>query len=254
MSLLKKLFRLIHSIIAWPLFCFIFFSHMVASSVVYLILPKSRAHVIVHYLSSICLRAILMIGFVKPVIKGLDRIPKHGPFVLMANHSSLVDIPIILMSLPRYGCFIAKKELKRMPFLGLSMIFQGHFFIDRSNPKASIRLMDKIGDEVIHREVILLVFPEGTRSKDGNLAPLKLGSFKIATQKGIPILPCCITGAADILPKKKLMFCPGTLTIEYGAPIPVEKCESKSKADHKAAAEELAVKVKQALVDMGCPT
>lgn len=114
--------------------------------------------------------------------------------------------------------------------------------------------MDKIGDEVIKREVILLVFPEGTRSKDGKLAPLKLGSFKIATQKGIPILPCAITGAADILPKKKLMFCPGTLTIEYGDPIPVEKVEVKSKAEHKAAAEKLAVKVKNALRDMGCAT
>ena len=199
-NLVKAIVRAIHSVIAWPLFIVIFCSHMCISALLYLFLRKP--YVLVHKLSAICLRTILFIGGVETEIKGLERIPKSGPFVLMANHQSLVDIPIILMSLPRYGCFIAKKELKRVPFLGFSMIFQGHFFIDRQNPKQAIRDMDQIGDDVIKRDVILLVFPEGTRSKDGYLADFKLGSFKVATQKGIRFFHVELRGLLTFCPKR----------------------------------------------------
>ena len=112
--------------------------------------------------------------------------------------------------------------------------------------------MSKIAEDVVRREVILLVFPEGTRSKSGKLGTFKLGSFKIATEQGIPILPCCITGAREILPKKKLMFRPGKLKIEYGKPIPVDLLgDDAAKFEHKKMAESLSKTVRAAILALG---
>ena len=246
---MSSIFTFFHSLFVWPFVILIFSTHAFLAGFVCLI--KKRPYETVHKMSVIGLRMILSLGFVQCHVRGADNIPKHGPFILMANHQSVLDIAIVLMTLPRYGCFIAKKELKYIPILGQSMIFQGHFFIDRSQPREAIRYMSQVAKDVVERDIVLIVFPEGTRSKTGRLGELKLGSFKVATEQGIPIIPCFIKGADAILPRKKLMFRPGHLEIEYGVPIPVEKQTHASKAEHKTLAVELAKKVESSIRGLG---
>ncbi len=171
----------------------------------------------------------------KVKIENSDRIDPNQAYLIMANHNSFIDIPILFKSMPFYTYFIAKKEIKRVPLLGWYVGAYGMIYIDRSDSakaKISIAKAAKLIEEGKH----VIIFPEGTKSKDGTLGPFKKGGFHLAEQSNVPILPIKIEGARRVWPNKQpfnLGF--GTITVKIGEPITVEeqkKMEFQTRVSH----------------------
>jgi len=159
---------------------------------------------------------VLFVLGVKVKVKGLEHINPRGNYIFISNHTSNLDIPILLATIPRTFYFIAKRELIRVPLFGQIMWLLGMIFIDRSNPRRSLRSM-KLAAIKLKNGKNVLVFPEGTFDNDGHFLPFKKGTFHIAVKAKMPLLPLAISGASDIWPGGKMLSMkPGEVTINFG--------------------------------------
>jgi 1-acyl-sn-glycerol-3-phosphate acyltransferase len=168
-----------------------------------------------------CARAwawlILKTTGVRVTLRGIDRVPTGGSYVFAANHQSIYDIPILFASLPFQLRIIAKESLGHFPFLGWHLRRSGHLLVDRSNPGAGIvRRMAKL----IEGARSLIVFPEGTRSRDGRVGRFKAGTFVVAIDTALPIVPVSVAGSRHVMLKGRLMTCPGDVTVTVHDPVP----------------------------------
>jgi 1-acyl-sn-glycerol-3-phosphate acyltransferase len=147
--------------------------------------------------------------------------PVQGqPTIVMCNHSSLYDIPLSFKAFPHHSLrMLAKKELSRLPVMGKGMEAAEFPFIDRNNKKQAIKNLQTVR-ELLKSGIVMWIAPEGTRSKDGLLAPFKKGPFITAIQAQATIIPIVIRGAYDILPARSLQFTLGQKAeIHIGHPI-----------------------------------
>ena len=148
---------------------------------------------------------------------GAENLPAEAS-VITPNHASHFDIAALLGWLPGQNRFAAKKELFREPVLGLVMRTLGMVPIDRDDPASSIELLNRL--ERRHSSS-LIMFPEGTRSRDGRMQAFKKGAFTLAIQLGRPVVPVAIHGSAGVMPPGQyLSMVPGTVVIEVLEPIP----------------------------------
>ncbi len=172
------------------------------------------------YVAHSCARAwswlILKTTGVRVAIEGLERITPGTTYVFVSNHQSIYDTPVIFASLPYQLRIIAKASLGRIPFLGWHLRRTGHLLVDRSQSGAGI--MKKMARLVGQRHS-LFVFPEGTRSVDGSVARFKGGSFLIAVQAGLPVVPISIQGSRHVMFRGRLMVCPGNVIVTVHEPI-----------------------------------
>jgi len=176
-------------------------------------------------------------------VSGLDRLDRSRSYVFAANHQSIYDIPIVFASLPFQLRIVAKDSLAKVPFLGWHLQRTGHLLVDRSHPGAGIvKKMARLVGE--HHS--LIVFPEGTRSVDGTIARFKRGSFALAVDAGLPIVPITIDGSVHVMRKGRLTVCRGDVTFTVHAPI-----ETKSVA--RGAVRDLSDRVR-AIVTTGART
>src|SRR5262249_53680067 len=137
-------------------------------------------------------------------------------YVFASNHQSIYDIPIVFASLPFQVRIIAKASLGRIPFLGWHLQRAGHLLVDRANPGAGV--VKKMA-RLVAAGQSLIVFPEGTRSVDGEVARFKGGSFVIALQAGLPVVPLTIVGSRYVMTKGRLTVCPGEVSLIVHDPI-----------------------------------
>jgi 1-acyl-sn-glycerol-3-phosphate acyltransferase len=156
-------------------------------------------------------RGFIRIGGWEVRTEGLENLPAGGA-ILAANHQSLVDIPLFLAALPREVRFLAKRELGRIPVFGTAMAKAGNLFIDREDPKDAVHLVREAADR-IDRGQMVVIFPEGTRSRDGTIGEFKPGAFYLARKKGVPLLPVLIDGGARALPRGSLLVRPAVLVV-----------------------------------------
>jgi 1-acyl-sn-glycerol-3-phosphate acyltransferase len=167
-----------------------------------------------------CARAwawlILRTTGVRTQISGLDRLDVHQSYVIASNHQSIYDIPILFASLPLQLRIVAKASLGRFPFLGWHLRRTGHLLVHRRHPGAGIvAKMRRLVDEA-HS---LIVFPEGTRSVDGSVGRFKKGSFLVAIDAQLPVLPVSLSGSCHVMKKGRLMVCPGDVRLTIHLPI-----------------------------------
>ena len=146
-------------------------------------------------------------------LKNLDK-----PAIFCSNHLSSFDIIAFYMSLDRPIFFIAKKEIKQIPFLGWYMTIAGMIFLDRSNYENAMKSMRDAGNE-IKKGKNIISFPEGTRSKTNQIGLFKKGSFIIAKEGKIPIVPVAIKGSNEINPSGTLILRKGIIKTKIGKPI-----------------------------------
>jgi len=139
--------------------------------------------------------------------------------IVMANHRSLLDIPVMTGRIPMIR-FVAKRELGRVPFLGWALIRSEHILIDRSDRKGAVHALQEMAG-VFGKGRNVMVFVEGTRAPGEKLLPLKKGGFHLAMDTGLPILPISIEGNQVTFPKNAKMFHPGNVTITVHEPIDV---------------------------------
>ena len=176
-------------------------------------------------------RHVLGIGGVRVDVIGKEKLDARERYVFMSNHQSALDIPIIYTGIGEQISFIAKKELFMIPLFGWGMWAIGHTSIDRQNARKAHASIAKAIDRLRRENVSLILFPEGTRSKDGKVLDFKTASFSLALQAGVRLVPIAIKGAIDRLPPKSSRIVPGRVTLEIGDPIGVEELQGKSKAE-----------------------
>ncbi|SKC85446.1 lysophospholipid acyltransferase family protein [Maledivibacter halophilus] len=154
----------------------------------------------------------------KVKVIGEENVPKDRPVLFVSNHQSYLDIPILLGYIDKPKAFIAKKELSNIPLFSTWMKSLQCVFIDRSDIRQSLRAIKK-GIELLKKGYSFVIFPEGTRSKDGNLMEFKPGSLKMAIKAKVPIVPVTIKGANKIMPRGKIVIIPTDVEIIISKPI-----------------------------------
>jgi 1-acyl-sn-glycerol-3-phosphate acyltransferase len=151
-------------------------------------------------------------------IEGLARIPA-GPVVYASNHSSMFDIWALAAGMPGSIRFVAKQELARIPLLGQAMLAAGHVTIDRTNRNRAMDAYAEAARRIHERGVSTVVFPEGTRSRTGELLPFKNAPFGLAIAAQVPLVPVYVHDTFRILPKGAWRLRPTPIRIMVGEPI-----------------------------------
>ena len=162
-------------------------------------------------------RLILGTTGVRVTLIGAERLDPSRSYVLASNHQSIYDIPIIFASLPLQLRIVAKASLGSIPFLGWHLHRTGHLLVDRKNPGADI--IEKMR-RLVSEAHSLIVFPEGTRSVDGHVGRFKKGSFIVAIDAGLPVVPVSISGSTHVMRKGELTVRPGAVRVVVHDPIP----------------------------------
>lgn len=165
---------------------------------------------------------ILRLGGVSLRVRGLENIDPGEPYIFMANHQSNVDIPVLIQSLLRFQLrWIAKKELLRVPLFGWAMWATKHIAVDRADPLDAMKSLER-SRRRIAAGISVVVFPEGTRSRDGQLLPFKKGGFLMAAKTGVKIVPVTIVGSAALLPSGHWQLRAGSVDVYIDPPMPSE--------------------------------
>jgi 1-acyl-sn-glycerol-3-phosphate acyltransferase len=145
---------------------------------------------------------------------------RRQAYVFLANHQSLFDIPVLLASLPVPARFMAKRELFQIPLFGWALKVGGFIPVERGAGK-SARGSFRAATARLQSGGSVLLFPEETRSPDGQLLPFKRGGFLLAQQAGLPVVPVGIRGTLGVRQRKSFRIHPGRVLVRYGTPIPV---------------------------------
>jgi 1-acyl-sn-glycerol-3-phosphate acyltransferase len=153
--------------------------------------------------------------------EGLEHLQPGIGYVIVANHQSLLDIPVTVGLLPLSIRMLAKKELFRIPVFGPAMRAGGHVSIDRDDLRSAAASLAEARRRVREHGICIMIYPEGTRCPDGRVQPFKRGAFRTAHQLGAPLLPVAIAGTHRILPKKSSRFTPGPVRVIVMPPIDV---------------------------------
>jgi 1-acyl-sn-glycerol-3-phosphate acyltransferase len=172
----------------------------------------------VHIVARIWSQSILMVSRVHVSVKGLSNIEPDKSYVYMANHQSNFDIPVLLGYLPVQFRWLAKAELFKIPVFGRAMLGAGYVKIDRFNRQSAFASINKAARRM-KDGVSVMIFPEGTRSKDGSIRQFKKGGFVMAIKSGVPIIPVVIRGTWPIMAKSSLRINRGDVEMEIAKPI-----------------------------------
>ncbi|MBZ5662026.1 MAG: 1-acyl-sn-glycerol-3-phosphate acyltransferase [Acidobacteriia bacterium] len=175
-------------------------------------------------------------------VEGRENIPA-GVCMFAANHTSNADAPAIVGAIPRRLAIFGRKSLFDIPIVGLAFRLAKFVPVDRGNRDAALASV-KQAVEYMKTGSSFLVYPEGTRSADGRLSRFKKGSFVMAIEAGVPVVPVMCAGAHRVMKKKSLVIHPGKVTVRFGKPIDasaytIEQRDDLAKAVHDAIAAEL---------------
>jgi 1-acyl-sn-glycerol-3-phosphate acyltransferase len=141
-----------------------------------------------------------------------------GPVIFASNHESALDIWVLFATLGRSFRFMAKQELFRLPIFGWYLKLGGHIPVDRSNRARSLASL-RLAASMVRGGTSLVVFPEGTRSRDGRIHSFKKGPFVVAKEAGVPVVPVAISGSGAITPSRTIAVHPGTIRLAVGDPV-----------------------------------
>ena len=185
--------------------------------------PFDRARRVVHFLSRVLVRIFFAVPpFWRQRIEGLGRIDRRRPYVIVVNHNTVIDIPA-LYYLPLNFRWVSKREVYKVPFFGQFLFLHGDICIDRGRAAEAMEQLLREGRMWIARGASVAVFPEGTRSKDGEIHRFKAGAFTLAKEAGAEILPVVLDGTKTLI-KKNLAFNWGNrITVRVLPPVPAER-------------------------------
>lgn len=192
---------------------------------------------------------LLIYGAGCPVsLEGQENITPGETYIFAGNHSSALDIPALLAVLPSNFRWIAKKELFEIPIFGPSLKAAGYIPIDRGDHRKAMQsIIEAVGR--IKAGASVLIFPEGTRSMDGQLLPFKSGGFMLALRSGRPVVPLAVIGSNRACKPKSLLINPRRIKVVLGKPIPTQGLKP---GDREALCEQTRLAV-QALLDAHSP-
>ena len=173
-----------------------------------------------HWCARTWSRLILVTTGVHVEVIGLDRLTPGRTYMFVSNHQSIYDIPILFWSLPYQLRIIAKESLGRFPFLGWHLRRTGHMLVDRRRPDRTA--IFTWASSLTEKGLSLIIFPEGTRSRDGRVAPFKGGGFYLALEAGLPVVPLSVVGSRHVMLKGRLATYPGHVRLVVHDPVATE--------------------------------
>jgi 1-acyl-sn-glycerol-3-phosphate acyltransferase len=170
-----------------------------------------------HWCARMWSRLILATSRVRVAARGLERLEPGRTYVFVSNHQSLFDIPILFWSLPYQLRIIAKESLGQIPFIGWHLRRTGHMLVDRTRPEPT--KIVRWASRLTSNGLSLIVFPEGTRSRDGRVARFKGMSFYLALEAGLPVVPLSVIGSRHVMLRGRVTTYPGEVGLIVHEPI-----------------------------------
>jgi 1-acyl-sn-glycerol-3-phosphate acyltransferase len=195
-------------------------------------------------------RLVLAFAGVRVTVEMRGQLASDQTYVFMANHLSAVDIWALFVALPVRVRMIAKKQLGAIPLFGWAMRAGRFIFVDRGNAAAARRSIEEAKRRIQGGHSVL-IFPEGTRSRDGRLGPFKKGGFHLAIDSGVPVVPVALMGTRASMPRRSLLLRPGHVHVIFGEPVPTS---GLTDGDRHALLERVRVSIAQMLTPTSGPT
>ena len=161
---------------------------------------------------------ILKTSRIRLSVEGLENVDPHQTVIFCSNHPSAMDIPILFVSLPVQFRFLAKRVLFHVPFLGWHLRRSGHIPIDRGRPREALKGFDRAAQRIKEGRPVV-VFPEGSRSRTGEMLPFKSGTFYLSILSGAPVVPITIAGSRQVLEPDLLHIHAGPVRVTIHKPI-----------------------------------
>lgn len=182
---------------------------------------------------------------IKLIVKGKHNLQDRN-YIFAANHASLIDIPLLLIAVNRYTVFIAKSELSKIPIFKSILDMAGFIFVDRKNNDNAVKSMNNLMDDIKKIPRSVAIFPEGTRTSDGELLTFKKGAAIFAINTDIPVIPVAISGTFSWSKKKLFDMSQSVISFEFGEPIVTENYSFDDR-DHLT--ERIKTKIKNMKID-----
>lgn len=168
-------------------------------------------------------RSVLWLLLIPIKVAGKENVDPKQSYVFVANHQSFLDVFAVYGWLPNNFKWLMKKEIRKVPFVGTACAVAGHIFVDRSNPRAALQSMDHIKKELVDG-ISTVIFPEGTRTKTGEMGRFKQGAFKIAMDMGLPVVPLSLGGFFKAMPSGQAFANPrARVSLHIGKPIDISQ-------------------------------
>ncbi|MBR0195117.1 MAG: 1-acyl-sn-glycerol-3-phosphate acyltransferase [Paludibacteraceae bacterium] len=174
-------------------------------------------------------RAFFWLMFLPVSVDGQENIQPGQSYVFVSNHQSMFDVWLIYGWLPVVFKWLMKAELRKVPFIGSGCKAAGHIFIERRNAKAALESIKEVEKQLVNG-VSTVIFPEGTRSLNGETGRFKRGAFQIALDLGLPVIPLSLDGCFEVLPKGKPFVHRHPVHMHIGKPIDLKQFEDPNDA------------------------
>lgn len=175
-------------------------------------------------------RMLLRIAGVQVEVNGLEKVDPHTGYVVIANHVSYMDTPVVLAHVPVQFRFLAKEGLFAIPLLGGHLKRAGHLPVPKGNPREALKIMAEAARVIREKAISILIFPEGGRSLEG-LQEFREGAAHIAIKAGAPVLPIALSGTLEVLPMHSVHLRPGRVTIRIGDVIHTEGLKASDRGE-----------------------
>jgi 1-acyl-sn-glycerol-3-phosphate acyltransferase len=216
--------RVAHSIFLWGIItflgCFILGDLVIPLMQLFVRQKKELPHRWLVFWS----RILLFFSLIRVEVFGRENVPPDRPLIIVANHQSHFDYPLLFTSVPLRFAYIVKKELFSVPFVGRYFRISGYYALDRRAAASAYHTMNEVAEALKGGDTIL-IFPEGTRTMDGSVGQFKGGVLKLAFGSGVPVLPVAISGAFGILRRFTWQVNPSRVYIKIGKPIHFDKMD-----------------------------
>ena len=212
------------------IFLWVILSTLVLGILAIIISFFSRTGNIVHLIARIWGRGILFVSRIRVSVQGLAQVDPLRSYIYMSNHQSNFDIPVLLAHLPVQFRWLAKEELFKIPIFSRAMRGAGYVRIDRFNREAAIESLKEAAAKM-KNGVSIMIFPEGTRSRDGDIRPFKKGGFVMAVDTGVPIVPVIVQGTWPIMAKSSWRINTGEVSLLIEKPIDTTGYTRETKDD-----------------------
>ena len=209
--------------------------------------PFDKQRRVVHEMSRFLVNIFYMVPpFWRREVEGLEHIDRRKPYVIVINHRSMTDI-MALYFVPLQFRWVSKREVFRIPFFGQFLVLHGDIAIERGNGAEAMRKVIENGRRWLGLGVSVSIFPEGTRSKDGEIHRFKAGAFALAKEAGVEILPVVMEGTDSMVRPNRLFRWKNTIKIKILPPVTAEHVAA---TDQKVLADEVHEQMVAALTQL----
>lgn len=224
-SIIYVLYGLYQYIIVWPIMVVL---TLFTAVFTILFIPFRNAE-FVHKVQQFWSCSFFRLMLLPVTVEGLEHIKPGQSYVFVSNHQSMFDVWLIYGWLPVIFKWLMKAELRKVPFVGTACKAAGHIYVDRKNPKAALESMENVKRQ-LKDGICTVIFPEGTRTKDGQVGRFKRGAFQIALDLKLPIIPISLSGCYDVLPKGKPFVYRRPVRMYVGESIDITQFENNNEA------------------------